>query len=102
MRHVLIVVGAGERDAANAEIRRLGIDPGPADNVSVELFPAAQWPQVTPSHYWCSWGLSITQVGLLPLVPGILWWEYDLDADVGFPGEKLTQMGLAQRTMVMG
>ena len=47
---------------ANAAIRSTGIDPGPAANITVPLWPVGADQSTTqPSHYWASWSSSLAE-----------------------------------------
>lgn len=94
----LLIIPAALQAGANAFATQF--DPaGGADTFIVPLFPAAESPQVAPSHYWASASVTPTTAQAmqdnLTLFPGAQWWSYDLLAEPGFPAAKLAQLSLA-------
>ncbi len=98
MTQILIIAAASRKDAANAQFHALGLDPSQADNLTVPLFPVGQ---TTPTHYWCSWLMDAEAREKVKGMVGVDVFEYDTEADPGFPQRKLEELGLETQRMIL-
>ena len=99
MNRVLVILPRRVQNAVNAAIRSTGIDPGPADNITVPLWPVGADQSTTqPSHYWASWSMTDEQLtklrGIGNINSPVDIYVYDLDTQPGFPQAKLAELGL--------
>lgn len=102
MTRVLIIVMASIAGDVNEAIRTEGIDPGPADAITVPLWQVGEAQTNAPSYYWASWNMTDEQLAKFGTITNqlqpIYVFPYNLDANPGFPQSKLAELGLTTAT----
>lgn len=98
--HTLVIITAAIQGAANAAAKAHFDAIGGELTFTVGLVTAPDLATIT--HYWCGASFSTANRALLnamtaqpPFAGNVQVFDYDADADPGFPQAKLAELGLA-------